>query len=232
MRKYVIPPHLDFLHNSDIDPFTMYMWEFETNLDEEDLRNMWQNTAPKIAKRAIKATSDVITHVLPTTPIQAHEHGELQQTPPGDGGWLDLNALAAGKAKQDEITANAAFAGPHPYFLDVFDEDKTRWAVFKVKKRGRNNYANIAGRQEINKTQFLREGVEFPHDFAYSYNWPHDFFSLVELAKITSTVTFNPQTFNPAEMMAQILDSDEVKKATMVSKIIGNLADLGSDEGD
>jgi hypothetical protein len=228
MRKYVIPPHLDFLHNSDIDPFTMYMWEFETSLDEEDLRNMWQNTAPKIAKRAIKATSDVITHVLPTTPGQAHVPSPLGPNP-GTGGWLDLDALKDAQDKKDDLDA---YFGPHPYFLDVFDEDKTRWAVFKVKKRGRNNYANIAGRQEINGIQFLREGVEFPHDFAYSYNWPHDFFSLVELAKITSTVTFNPQTLNPAGLMAQILDSDEVKKATMVSKIIGNLADLGSDEGD
>ena len=234
MRKYVIPPHMDFLHNSDVVPFTMYMWEFEVELDEEDIRNMWQNTAPKIAKRAIKATSDVITHVLPTTPIQATDyetsnfsaqHGEGTGSPSTAPGAGASGNPWASSVKQ--LGDEAAFAGAHPYFLDVFDENKTRWAVFKVKKRGRNNYANIAGRQEIQGESYVRDDVDFPHDFAYSYNWPHDFFSLIELGKITSTVTFNPQAGNPGISQPQLSLGEDVIK---VAKVISTLAKLGDDD--
>jgi len=235
MRKYVIPPHMDFLHNSDVVPFTMYMWEFEVELDEEDIRNMWQNTAPKIAKRAIKATSDVITHVLPTTPIQATDyetsnfsaqHGEGTGSPSTAPGAGASGNPWASSVKQ--LGDEAAFAGAHPYFLDVFDENKTRWAVFKVKKRGRNNYANIAGRQEIQGESYVRDDVAFPHDFAYSYNWPHDFFSLIELGKITSTVAFNPQAGNPGSSLTMLVDS--LADAGKVAKALSTLVKLGDDD--
>ena len=50
MRKYVIPPHHDFVTNNDVIPFVMYIFEFEHILDREDLSNIWQNLMPKIAQ--------------------------------------------------------------------------------------------------------------------------------------------------------------------------------------
>ena len=162
MRKYVLPPHLDFLHYDDVEPFVMYMWDFEVKLGKQDLQNIWQNVSPAIGTKTIKATSDIITHVLPTRDVEASEGVSIPS---------------------------------HPYFAEVFDADKTRWAVFKVKKRGRNNYLNVVGRKTIHmsEAQYIREDVTFPHDFAFSYNWPHDFFSLIELGKVTAATTFNPQ---------------------------------------
>ena len=165
MRKYVMPPQFDFLHFEDVEPFVAYMWEFEVKLGTEDLQNMWQGLEPTVARKAIKATSDVITHVLPTRTLEA-ETGETR---------VEKGVPA------------------HPYFEEIFDPEKTRWAVFKVKKRARNNYANVVGRQSIDGKEYVRQDVAFPHDFAFSYNWPHDFFSLVELGKITATTVFNPR---------------------------------------
>jgi hypothetical protein len=165
MRKYVMPPQFDFLHFEDVEPFVAYMWEFEVKLGTEDLQNMWQGLEPTVARKVIKATSDVITHVLPTRELEA-ETGE---------------------------TRVEKGVPPHPYFEEIFDPEKTRWAVFKVKKRARNNYANVVGRQSIDGKEYVRQDVAFPHDFAFSYNWPHDFFSLVELGKITATTVFNPR---------------------------------------
>ncbi len=58
MSKYVIPPFLDFrnpeLLDKLVNPFAMYIMEFEHNLDQEDLQNIWQNVMPKIAKTAKK----------------------------------------------------------------------------------------------------------------------------------------------------------------------------------
>ena len=42
MRKYVIPPNLDFLHNDQINPFVMFMIEYSVDLSEKDLQNIWQ----------------------------------------------------------------------------------------------------------------------------------------------------------------------------------------------
>ena len=191
MRKYVLPPHLDFLHFDDIDPFTMYMWEFEVELDSEDLQNMWQNIEPKVARKALKVKSAPITHLLPTRDIEARVSAEASSTP------------------------------AHPYFEEIFDEDKTRWAVFKIKKRGRNNFANVVGRQTVGTSDYVREDVVYPHDFAYSYNWPHDFFSLIELGQITTTVELNPQDGN-------VMSSATAHKLLNVANIINNFAEMGA----
>ena len=165
MRKYVMPPQFDFLHFEDVEPFVAYMWEFEVKLGTEDLQNIWQGIEPTMARKAIKATSDVITHVLPTRALEADTGPEASQKG----------------------------VPPHPYFEEIFDPDKTRWAVFKVKKRARNNYANVVGRQSIDGKEYVRSDVALPHDFAFSYNWPNDFFSLIELSKTTATTVFNPR---------------------------------------
>ena len=75
----------------------------------------------------------------------------------------------------------------------LFDPDVTRWAVFKVKKRGSANYNSMVGKIVHNNHEYIRKDLKGKtDDFLYSYNWPHDFFSLIELAKINSITTFNP----------------------------------------
>jgi len=58
---------------------------------------------------------------------------------------------------------------------------RMRWMVFKVKQKAEQNYYNkiVGETKALNKTS------------TYSHNWPYDYFSLVELAKIDTTVTFN-----------------------------------------
>ena len=55
--------------------------------------------------------------------------------------------------------------------------------VFKVKQKSSNNYYDKtvvgAASKELESTE-------------YSYNWPYDYFSLVEFAKIESEVKFAP----------------------------------------
>tara|TARA_R110002012_G_scaffold61728_1_gene161937 strand:- start:8509 stop:10143 length:1635 start_codon:yes stop_codon:yes gene_type:complete len=61
--------------------------------------------------------------------------------------------------------------------------DRVRWMVFKVKQRANIDYnLKIIGRGDANL--FQEDQAEI------SYNWPYDFFSLVELAKIETEVKF------------------------------------------
>lgn len=71
--------------------------------------------------------------------------------------------------------------------------------VFKVKQKARNNFFNITQQSEVAKGftfTALKElqGIasDTESELTYSYNWPYDFFSLVELAQIESKVTFEP----------------------------------------
>ena len=52
MDKYILPPHLDWLHSKEIAPFAMYIIEFNHYLDREDLSNIWQGLSPKITNNA------------------------------------------------------------------------------------------------------------------------------------------------------------------------------------
>ena len=62
--------------------------------------------------------------------------------------------------------------------------EKLQWMVFKVKQRAKTNYFEQIGSEKK---------VDIPE---YSYNWPYDFFSMVELASIDAEVTFKPTKKN------------------------------------
>jgi hypothetical protein len=67
-----------------------------------------------------------------------------------------------------------------------------RWLIFKVKKKAQANYFAL--------TENIGYDQRFLFDFAnsetlktpeYSYNWPYDYFSLVELAKVDLQLEYN-----------------------------------------
>jgi hypothetical protein len=56
-------------------------------------------------------------------------------------------------------------------------KDKVKWMVFKVKQRAKGKYNNLLA------------GASEKEDL-FSYNWPYDYFSLIEFAKIDSSITY------------------------------------------
>lgn len=96
--------------------------------------------------------------------------------------WQGVMPKIAMKAEKDEIEVS------HAMELWEFFEGKKlpkqiRWMIFKVKKKAANNY--------FEKTSDSKDDSRFKFDFKngtktpdYSFNWPGDYFSLVELAKI------------------------------------------------
>ena len=137
---------------------------------------MWQNVEPTFARKALKVKSETSLHLMPTTPSQGK-----QPTP------------------NIKIPYHPYFA-PQKGLNQFFDATNTRWAVFKVKKRAAMNYNSMVGKIIHNNREYVRKdlGPEQANDFLYSYNWPYDFFSLIELAKLNSITTFNP-TYNEEE---------------------------------
>tara|TARA_R110000824_G_scaffold225466_1_gene413061 strand:- start:848 stop:2107 length:1260 start_codon:yes stop_codon:yes gene_type:complete len=68
-------------------------------------------------------------------------------------------------------------------------QSELRWMVFKVKQKSPDNYYDKTIVGESSKGNKGIEESEIPE---YSYNWPYDYFSLVEFAKIESEVRFAP----------------------------------------
>ena len=65
-----------------------------------------------------------------------------------------------------------------------------RWMVFKVKKRAKNNFFG-ARRAAINKGSRVDNSIgltDQEKEHTYSYNWPYDYFSLIEFGKIEAGV--------------------------------------------
>jgi len=153
MERYVFPPTLDFVKNTAIEPFAMYIFEFEHKFDKNDLSHMWQNLPPKIGTVAEESTS-VIAHNL------------LASEPMGD--WKTLMNLVQSGAPVDE----------KDFFTPI--NDKVQWMVFKVKQKAKTNYYEaLSGKSEE------AEAANIP---TYTHNWPYDFCSVVELAKLDSEV--------------------------------------------
>jgi hypothetical protein len=48
MKRYVMPPPMDFVNNPSVDPFAMYIFEFSHTFKKQDLADMWQNLYPQI----------------------------------------------------------------------------------------------------------------------------------------------------------------------------------------
>ena len=176
MDKYIFPPQFDFVQFPDKiaknEAVAMYVFEFNAKLTKEDLKNIWQNTSPTSAES--------------TAMPQHSSHGGRP------GSVVDSQYVSH--------TLNSELENP----LDQrFLKEEVRWLVFKVKKRAEKDYMQI-------KINTLFKEMEDSHlvssdtlaslssyklskdlqDAGYSYNWPYDFFSLVELVKVESKVDF------------------------------------------
>ena len=185
MKKYVIPPHMDFVKfqpegilggPSGIDslqeqiqggPFAMYIFEFKQTLNKQDLANIWQNLPPES---------------IGATPFY-HESDEVSISHK----IFNTTALNLINGKKPLINP-AQIAKSQKIVEDI------QWMVFKVKKRAEVNYldktSDINDGGEKFKFTFGSQEDSFPK---INFNWPYDFFSMVELVKIDAELTMAPQ---------------------------------------
>ena len=163
MQKYVFPPSMDFVRYKEIDPFAMYVFEFKHNLTKQDLADIWQNLPPDIGTRMEEAEATISHELL------AHELL--------GGGAVVKNGTLDENAEGNGIPSNI------------------QWMIFKAKKRAKTNYfdkvvAKKGTTKDTSSEQLENAQGQTGDDLGITYNWPYDFFSLVELVKIDAEVTF------------------------------------------
>ena len=151
MRKFIFPPSMDFLNFDTVEPFAMYVFEFEHTLSQQDLVDIWQNLPPDIGE-TIEMAEVAITHPL-----------------------LQKELLGTGNG-------NATIELP----------DRLQWMVFKVKQRASSNYYKkvVKSNVDVNSTvnSATSDSDEFGSTSPLQFNWPYDYFSLIEMVKIDAEV--------------------------------------------
>lgn len=149
---YVLPPEIDFMTydsgRTKINPFVMYIFEFNHYLDAQDLADIWQGVMPKIST-----------------------------DPEFSDPAIDNNVFS-------HVTGKDEF-----YHGKELPPD-TRWMVFKIKRRAGYNYFEVTPTNSDDEQFNLAFSLGKDNKLKYSYNWPYDFFSLVELAQVQTENTF------------------------------------------
>tara|TARA_R100001509_G_C4870545_1_gene216522 strand:- start:774 stop:1877 length:1104 start_codon:yes stop_codon:yes gene_type:complete len=173
MQKFVMPPSMDFVKYSDIDPFAMYIFDFKHVFSKQDLADMWQNLPPKIG-RSLEESEVVISHPL-----------------------LAKELLGGGAVIKDDLFDVSA-KGPE------FNTE-IQWMIFKAKQKAKTNYFDkvITKKGTTSETSGVAlenvTAASIGTDPTITYNWPYDFFSLVELVKLDAEVSLGnfPKAANP-----------------------------------
>ena len=132
--------------------------------------------------------------------------------------WQNLppDSLRANTSIQEaEVEITHTMLGNDFYGIDHEDkfhggiDPKTQWLVFKVKQKAKVNY--------FKKTLDSKDDDNFQFDFKsqkgdsatkitelpYSYNWPYDYFTMLELVQLEAEVKFSPGTTPPAGLDAE-----------------------------
>ena len=205
LTKYVLPPTIErrmsFLApetypriteedlsakpiNSRLDdenpPIAMYLFEFTTTFNKQDLADWWQGIMPEASKKFEKAKVYTIDHAMPGVGLQ-----DFGAKPGAGGGKVDRRLR--------DLIDNSEFIHSSDKDSPGFRPD-IQWMVFKVKQRAAGSYEEMIR----NSLRFAGATIQEPTgQLAYEkrmkgFNWPYDFFSIVELAKIEAGVTFRP----------------------------------------
>lgn len=184
MDKYILPPHFDFQSNSNVEPHIIYFFQFQQDLGRDDLARIWQNMYPSsplgpgtalLSKTSKNKNSSDTEYVSSILDISCFPKSEF-------------------------------FRSPYENVED-FLKQKVRWLIFKVKYRAEKFYENVQNFsvmedlediEEVNgirlsseKNKYLGSETDQQLFSRFGYNWPYDFFSLVEYVKVEEKIDFS-----------------------------------------
>ena len=194
MQRYNIPPIYDFVkYGLKVDPFVMYIFEFEEELNKDDLANIWQGLMPRCAKAATRYDAEHIEN----RQIIEHE--------------LNEENFFEGKQIPEDI----------------------QWMTFKVKKKANIDYYKLTADSIDDKDFKFKVESDDALKPDYSYNWPYDYCSLIEMARVSGGVSITPGKtldVSPKEeqkIITEVMEETEVEQNEESQMSSGNVLVLG-----
>jgi len=102
--------------------------------------------------------------------------------------WQNLMPRIAEKAQKDESIITHTRDDSHNFFNIGDITSDTRWMIFKVKQKAQQSYYDVTA-DTYDDSRFKFDIGQSKVKPKYSYNWPYDFFSLVELVQTEAETT-------------------------------------------
>jgi hypothetical protein len=138
--------------------------------------------------------------------------------------WQGVMPKIARTASLDDVTFEHSL-GEDEFFHNKKLPDNIKFKIFKIKKKAKMSYYDLV--EDVNADK------RFKFEFAggktipdYSYNYPYDFFSLVELVNVESTI----ESSKPEEITIASVNENQaitnIKAATQAKKQIRTLTKL------
>ncbi len=183
MEKYILPPHFDWLHNRDIEPHLQYFFQFRGTIKKDELAQLWQNLYPD--------TNRGIFRTQHSNPILFSDLKEEEGVKTVDtefmSSYIDVEPII--QAKQ----VKSCMKDPYEFINNTI-----RWLVFKVKYRSPSSYNDLSLNSIHHKdTVIQKNGIQQrrftekkDEQTIFQFNWPYDYFSLIEMAEIEAKVDF------------------------------------------
>jgi len=146
----------------------------------------------------------------------------LWQNLPPDIGLDDFHNNDSDTLQTESIVSHD-LGGTEDLLSGNFNKN-VKWMVFKIKQKAETNYFKKMSRDKLPLDHPDRE-VSVENDvFEYGYNWPYDYFSLVELVKIDAGVSFAKDR--------DIADPLEPDEAAQTARALAGLVPEETEEGD
>jgi hypothetical protein len=191
LNKYVFPPQFDFVRTEDIDPFAMFIFEFDYKFSGEDLSNMWQNVLPPSSDKTFgpgvqpNEYEDTVSESVVAHPVLYDMFYNYSDTEGGDRlRWFVFKVKQKALVNyNDLIRASRLDKRLMDNILKNTKNDKTITSV-DVSRINKMVEATLFD-PKINESLDVSNSLK-----GYSYNWPYDYFSFVELIKINAEVTY------------------------------------------
>ena len=198
------------LSGEDINQIpVVYLMEHKVTLTKQDLADIWQGIMPDFGTK-IKFSFSAVDHYMPGDKME----NEISQFPEVLKQQINLGAVRDGHPRYDllDIAENCK----QGFTPDI------KWLVFKVKQKGMSSYSemimeevdgpdalsydnikellSLQGLPDSQVNKILADRDEYSKNLYISkhslhdptYNWPYDYCSLIESAKINSKVGFRP----------------------------------------
>ena len=204
MQRYHFPHSMDFIRYSDIvKPFVMYIFEFEHELSREDVTDIWQNLPPRIG-RAFNPETPLETSEIMQTKEISHDlqPGELLNAPlKSKLQWMVFKVKQRAKKNyyKKSVQSSPVTQLPTPAEMATsFDPSgmvvgsvvTSKPSVAETLSKSPGGMLDVLAEGAIVGAVAKDTGAPTTEDFDVTYNWPYDFFSLVELVKIDQQVQF------------------------------------------
>jgi len=192
MDRYALPPHLNWL-KYDVPKYLMFLTEVNETVDEQDLIDMWQNILPSIGTLEnwklkniefknipIQLFNDRLPNYI-AQPIYGTETNDVGNS---SIGGIDNTFNQEQQVVVDTIDTEYIIGDSALIDYTMLDKiDNLQWLIFKVKKLSKSDYSAATTPQEQARGYGGGGGAPVSNTLKY-HNWPYDYFSLIESAKI------------------------------------------------